>query len=528
MKPFKFMHIADTHLGLEQYQSQERFKDFNRAFKNVLQVALDHEVDFVLIAGDVFEKSNVAPATLTSIHSIITAFKGACKERFHKDVPIIAIQGNHDAGYNYGVKRSWMDFLAELGLIILLDKEENQENDKIVFTATTPAGKKGGYITIGDAMIYGVRYLGINTAKYLVPIRDAIKADESKITILMMHMGVKNLGVKDDEEDDADELMVTLDDPALESLHDKVDYLALGHYHKQGMRPASDPWIFNPGSTEVTSGKEYFKEFDRGAIIVEYLDKHTKNVQTVNFTNGKPMVPGMLPNRRFTTVSIQLDSDHNATFEQTLEFVVNHPALRDLKKADPPAVIDGSDLDVPVLFLFIDGRVPYSMIQFNSRKIKEELEKQLTVIVVRVNSRVRSKLDDVTVDYNEGKTILQIEKETFEGLVATHDVYKAHKEVVAALMSMLKQQLNTSSSSIDEMEQSIKEFWVTTLKPEGGTIFDARFEPATGPSPASHVARQTSTTQEEVTFTDKKAGGTKQEQFIDELDGEDYDDGLDG
>nr|MDO8115930.1 hypothetical protein [Candidatus Sigynarchaeota archaeon] len=282
--------------------------------------------------------------------------------------------------------------------------------------------------------------------------------------------------------------------------------------------------IFNPGSTEVTSGKEYFKEFDRGAIIVEFLDKHTKNVQTFNFTNGDQEVPRMLPNRRFVKIPVQLDSEHNATFEQTLEFVVNHPSLRYLKKPDPPAVVDGSDLNVPVLFLFIDGSVPYSMIQFNSRKIKEELEKKMAVIVARVNSRVRSKLDDVTVEHNEGKTIMQIEKETFEGLVATHDVYKAHKEAVASLMGTLKHQLNTSSSSIDEMEQSIKEFWVTTLKPEGGTIFDARFEL----SPASPVAGQASATQEEVTFTDKKAGGAEQDGFVDELDGEDYDDGLDG
>ncbi len=51
-----FIHIADTHLGYEQYGVRERFNDFSRAFWDIIDEALKRPVDFVIIAGDLFNK----------------------------------------------------------------------------------------------------------------------------------------------------------------------------------------------------------------------------------------------------------------------------------------------------------------------------------------------------------------------------------------------------------------------------------------------------------------------------------------
>ena len=45
----RFMHIADVHLGYQQYGSKERFDDFSRVFLHIVEQAIDRQVDFGLL-----------------------------------------------------------------------------------------------------------------------------------------------------------------------------------------------------------------------------------------------------------------------------------------------------------------------------------------------------------------------------------------------------------------------------------------------------------------------------------------------
>jgi len=75
MKPSKFVHIADLHLGKRQYNLSERYKDYFRAFKWILNFSLNEEVDFLLIAGDIFDHKNIGPSVLSELFHIIQNFK---------------------------------------------------------------------------------------------------------------------------------------------------------------------------------------------------------------------------------------------------------------------------------------------------------------------------------------------------------------------------------------------------------------------------------------------------------------------
>jgi DNA repair exonuclease SbcCD nuclease subunit len=50
-----FSHIADTHLGLRQYDSDEREQDVYDAFNQAINISIQDHVDFVIFAGDIFE-----------------------------------------------------------------------------------------------------------------------------------------------------------------------------------------------------------------------------------------------------------------------------------------------------------------------------------------------------------------------------------------------------------------------------------------------------------------------------------------
>ena len=47
----QFMHVADVHLGYQQYGSKERFNDFSRVFLHIVDQAVERQVDFVLLDG---------------------------------------------------------------------------------------------------------------------------------------------------------------------------------------------------------------------------------------------------------------------------------------------------------------------------------------------------------------------------------------------------------------------------------------------------------------------------------------------
>jgi len=87
-----FIHIADTHLGNEQYGVHERFNDFSRAFWSIIDEAVKLKVTFVVIAGDLFHKRAIDARTL--IHAI-----NGLKNLKAQNIPVFAIEGNHDRSY---------------------------------------------------------------------------------------------------------------------------------------------------------------------------------------------------------------------------------------------------------------------------------------------------------------------------------------------------------------------------------------------------------------------------------------------
>ena len=107
-----FIHLADTHLGYEQYGVRERFNDFSRAFWDITEDAANRQVDFVIIAGDLFNKRAIDALTL--IHAI-----EGLKKLKEKGIPVVAIEGNHDRSY-YREGVSWLQFLCHQEYLMLL------------------------------------------------------------------------------------------------------------------------------------------------------------------------------------------------------------------------------------------------------------------------------------------------------------------------------------------------------------------------------------------------------------------------
>ncbi len=246
-----FIHIADIHLGNEQYGVRERFNDFSRAFWDIMREAADRPVDFVVIAGDLFHKRAIDALTL--IHAIegLRALK-------EKKIPVFAIEGNHDRSY-YREGVSWLQFLCHQGYLSLLDPR--MQDGAPLLEPWNASNMKGAYVDLPEKKlrVYGLKWQGASTARSMEGLARALDEepdDGLEYRLLMMHTGVDGIVPR---------LAGLPTRSQFEPLKKHVNYLALGHVHKPF---EIEDWIYNPGSTETCSAEEVAWE-DRGYYYVE-------------------------------------------------------------------------------------------------------------------------------------------------------------------------------------------------------------------------------------------------------------------
>lgn len=256
----KFLHIADVHLGCTRYQLPESPRDFFDAWIDVLKrYGIGENVDFVIMCGDFFHKRSVPPETMNYAVEGLTMMREA-------GIPVISIEGNHDQRHSDS-EFSWLRSLASWGLIKLLEPERLVSSDdpakpELTYTPWNEETKRGGYVDIGRARIFGSDWYGASGNWAIPLLTNAIKQNRRKDAFhaLLLHTDVEGHQMHP---------IPALSISALKELRSAVEYVALGHTHKHY---EIDNWAFNPGSIEITNISE-FRE-TRGAFVVEVDDNN--------------------------------------------------------------------------------------------------------------------------------------------------------------------------------------------------------------------------------------------------------------
>ena len=360
----KFIHASDIHLGAAQYRNEYRAGDFIQAFQEILELAITHHVDFIILGGDVFTSLEILPGKLTRIVNILRDFKDFTQN----SILIIAIEGNHDIRkFSRGVRfekrgQSWLKLLNSLGLIILLDADLDADYEEI-FKPYNFAIKIGGKIQIKDVVVYGSRYLGERPISSLPKIRRAIDNDRGLFNVLLQHFGIEGQmdnvpGIKLEE---------------IQLLKHRIDYLALGHYHKQFIL---GDWIFNPGSSEAVSSID--SSFRRGVFLVEILKKDEKYVKKVKAIR--------LINRKYMWKTLYLS--YEIRNKKDFEFILIKKLKSLLRNLDDK--IDPTDPRMPILNLRLKGTKPSCKI--NEKDLRKKICDIFPIVDVRVHQKFRISL----------------------------------------------------------------------------------------------------------------------------------------
>lgn len=90
--------IADTHVGrnVPRIVGDLRREAYRHAFAEAIDAFINEAVDYVIHAGDLFEKRSMVPSDSTFVKNELQRLVDSIREREGKTVKVVLVRGNHD------------------------------------------------------------------------------------------------------------------------------------------------------------------------------------------------------------------------------------------------------------------------------------------------------------------------------------------------------------------------------------------------------------------------------------------------
>lgn len=414
-----FIHIADTHLGNEQYGVHERFNDFSRAFWDITRVAVERRVDFVVIAGDLFNKRSIDARTL--MHAI-----EGLKSLKEKGIPVIAIEGNHDRSY-YREGVSWLQFLCYGNYLTLLDPR--MQDGAPVLEHWRIENMQGAYIDLlgGKLRVYGLKWQGAATARSMEGLHKALAAAQEEeraagieYRLLMMHTGVDGIVPR---------MQGLPTQSQFEPLRQYIDYLALGHVHKPF---EINGWIYNPGSTETCGAEEALWE-DRGYYYVTIDTEQPEQIIDASRQEKRHHAMHLVSKRRpFIRHELRVDGMNEP------DELYRH--LEEYCQREGPRHL-GNELR-PLVQVQLVGTLAFDAGSLDTSRMEELVNTHFASLHVRIdnNTNDRDYLPDTgDLDGRDRSTWHELERHIFEDLVGRDSRYLASREQWSVVLAQMKE-----------------------------------------------------------------------------------------
>jgi hypothetical protein len=245
---FKFSHIADCHIG--GWRDPRMSELSIEAFEVAINTSLNEKVDFVIIAGDLF--NNAIPG-IEAIKSAVSSLNKLKK----KNIPCYFIPGSHDYSAN---GKTFLDVIEEAGLGIN------------VFKASLKDNRLSLKFTIDEKT--GVKLAGILGRKGQLDKNDYEILDYKKLEkedgfkIFLFHTTISEMKPK---------FMEFADSLSVHSLPTGFDYYAGGHVHiVEKFESPKYKNVIYPGPLFPNSFSEIEKLKQGGFYIVNVNDKEIK------------------------------------------------------------------------------------------------------------------------------------------------------------------------------------------------------------------------------------------------------------
>ena len=319
----KILHTADWHLG-KRLQEFNRIEEQRQVMHEIIKIADKERVDVVLIAGDLFDTYN--PVT----EAVELFYQSLYKLSNDGDRAVIAIAGNHDSGDRIEAPHP---LAANLG-IILFGHPDTTIAPYSLDNGMKVTRSEPGFVELKLPLCdYPLRLIltpyanEISFKKFLGKknpqdqLRQLLSSqwkkqaakyfDQKGVNMMVAHLYFMNKDAPAPEESD-DEKSILFQGGAqalfIEDLPKDLQYLALGHLHRQQEITASFPVVYCGSPLSYS-----FSEADqkKGVEIIEAEPDKPVNRKTVALKAGKK-----LTRQRFEDLdgAVNWLEDHPNTF----------------------------------------------------------------------------------------------------------------------------------------------------------------------------------------------------------------------
>lgn len=250
----RILHTADWHVG-KTLKGRSRLEEQEQVLREIVTVAREHEVDAVLVAGDLYDTA--APSAAAQ-KLVMRTLLGLARH----DTPVVAIAGNHDHGATLDAYRT----LAAASGITLVGSARTAEQGGLVEITARSTGERARVAVLPFlSQRYAVRAAdlitrtpGENTGAYDQQLRDILDSLTAGFADDTVNLVMAHLTVLDGAFGGGERAAQSIFEYAVPATIFPVQahYVALGHLHRRQQMPAACPVHYSGAPLAVDFGEQ--------------------------------------------------------------------------------------------------------------------------------------------------------------------------------------------------------------------------------------------------------------------------------
>ena len=279
----RFLHTSDWHIG-KTLRGHRRDEECHETLAEVLEIARDRQVDYVLIAGDVFDSAMPSPEDERIVFGFFRELAGA-------RIPAVVIGGNHDHPKRLGAFARILELVdihvrgdsvpAAQGGVLEIPSRDGTETAVVATLPWVPERKAREW----ESMIEGgerpfLEYAE-EVARRMSDLATRFRSDT--INILLSHVMLHGALVGPDGGERPLHLGQTYAVKP-QRLPTEAHYTALGHLHKPQVIRVRPPAQYSGSLLQLDFGEQNDK---KSVVLIEAHPSRPAHVETVPLSAGR-------------------------------------------------------------------------------------------------------------------------------------------------------------------------------------------------------------------------------------------------
>ncbi len=283
----RFLHTSDWHIG-RNVRGQSRLGEQQAALQEVLSFAKDHDVDCLLVAGDIFDTSAPPPEAEQLVYAFFRELYGA-------GIPAVAIAGNHDHPKRLDAVAP---LLGSLGIHMrgvprgpadgaLIDVESRDKRERAVVAALP-------WINERDVVDFTRLQMGTDAPlmQYAERVQEAMRVlssgfEPDAVSVLVTHLLADDAMIGPGGGERELHMAMGIYGVRRDALPVAAQYIALGHVHKPQDIPCATKATYSGSLLQLDFGE---REQDKYVNLIEVHARQPANVTQLPIMAGRRLV----------------------------------------------------------------------------------------------------------------------------------------------------------------------------------------------------------------------------------------------